>query len=186
MAKPNAANAAGAQSAPEQSQQPQEPQMQYPRKITLKEIGAQPSKEDRAAMLLDHSKVIALARIYGIAGAFKPGMGTTPDGTQKPYVKFLGQFRAINLKTGEVFNSSTMILPQFIEEQLHGILSAGGAQSVEFAVEISAQGDKPGAKPSATGYTYSVKPLLQMGENSALAALEAKFSNVAKLPAPGK
>lgn len=156
---------------------------QYPRKITLKEIGAQPSREDRAAMLTDPTKKIALARIYGVAGSFKPGMGQTPDGTQKPYVKFLGQFRAVNLRTGEVFNSATLILPQFIEEQLHGVLTSGNAQSAEFGFEISAQGDQPGKKPSATGYTYQAHSLLQMGENTVLAALEAKFSAPA-LPAP--
>lgn len=158
------------------------PAPQYPRKITLKEIGAQPTKEERAAMLLDHTKIIPLARIYGVAGSFKPGMGQTPDGTQKPYVKFLGQFRAVNLKTGEVFNSATLILPQFIEEQLHGILASGNAQSAEFGFEIAAQGDQPGKKPNATGYTYQAKSLLAMGENSVLAALEAKFQ--AALPAP--
>lgn len=168
---------AGASGTDQQAKLPQ-----TPRKITLKEIGAQPSKEDRAAMLLDASKKLVLARIFGIAGACKPG--TSDHG---PFVKFIGQFKAVNMRTGEIFVSSTMILPKFIEEQLHGVLTAGVSQSgVEFAWEIYAQGDKPGAKPSATGYTYGAQPLMGFAENSALAALEAKISNVAQLPAPKK
>lgn len=184
MAKGNAAPAAGQNSEP--NQQADAPKVSYPRKITIKEIGAQPTNEERAAMLTNPALIIPLCRIYGVAGAFKPGMGSTPDGAQKPYVKFLGQFRAINLKTGEVFNSATLILPAFMEEQLHGALSSGSAQSAEFAFEISAQGDQPGKKKLATGYTYIAKPLLQMGESSALAALEAKISNVKQLAAPSK
>lgn len=163
--------------------QPQPPQPNYPRKLTLKECGAQPSKEDRAKLLLDAKLQIPLLRIFGIAGAFKPG-----NSDHGPFVKFIGQFKAINLKTGEIFVASTMILPRFIEEQLHGVLSAAASQSVEFAFEISAQGDQPGAKASATGYTYSAKPLMGFAENSALAALEAKIggSNVAQLKGPGK
>ena len=152
-------------------QQGQSPQPQYPRKITLKECGAQPTKEERAAMLLNAALKVPLLRVYGIAGAFKPGSSDFG-----PFVKFIGQFKAINLKTGEIFVASSMILPQFIEEQIHGYLSSGATTGVEFAFEISAQGDQPGAKPSATGYTYGAKPLMGFAENSALAALEAKIS----------
>lgn len=182
MPEKNAAQAAGANT--QQPSAPAAPAVSYPRKITIKEIGAQPSNEERAAMLTNPALVTPLARIYGIAGAFKPGMGSTPDGTQKPYIKFLGQFKAVNLKTGEVFQSASMILPGFIEEQLHGAMTADGTRSVEFAWEISAQGDQPGKKKSATGYTYNAKPLLDVGENSALTALESKFSNVKQLSAP--
>jgi hypothetical protein len=158
---------------------------QYPRKISMKEIGAQPSKEDRAAMLLDVNKQIPLARVYGIAGAFKPG-----NSDHGPFVKFMGQFKAVNLRTGEIFVSSTMLLPKFMEEQLHGILSANaggnGGASVEFAFEIGVQGDgnQPGKKPSALGYKYSAKPLMALAENSMLAALEQKIGGISALPSP--
>jgi hypothetical protein len=151
----------------------------YPRKITIKEIGAQPSKEDRAAMLLSAALQIPLARIYGTAGAFKAGQSD-----HGPFVKFIGQFKAVNLRTGEIFVASAMILPKFLEEQLHGILTGGVAQGVEFAFEISVQGDQPGVKPSATGYTYGAKPLMALAENPVFAALEAKMGGLPQLAAP--
>jgi len=174
-------DAKGAQ-APQQSNETQATQPKYPRKITLKEVGAQPSNEDKAAMLLDSTKEITLARIYGVAGAFKPG-----NSDHGPFVKFMGQFKAVNMRTGEIFIGTTLILPRFLEEQLHGHLSAGTV-GVEFAFEVSAKGDQPGAKKSATGYTYTAKPLIGFAENSALAALEAKIGggNVAQLSAPKK
>lgn len=156
-------------------------QTTYPRKITMSSIGAQPSKEDRAALLLRPTEQIPLARVYGIAGAWKPGQSD-----HGPYVKFIGQFKAVNLRTGEIFISSTLLLPKFMEEQLHGHLSAGETRSVEFGFEIGVEGDRPGMKASALGYQYTAKPLMAMSENSALAALEAKLGGVAALPAPDK
>lgn len=143
-----------------------------PRKLTLKTIGAQPDFEK---LLKADGKRMKLAHIYGVATKAKPG--TSDLGA---YVKFLGQFRAVNLATKEVFESSAAILPKFLEEQLFGMLPEGGG-NVEFAIELSAKYDKD----AATKYVYEAKSLLPAKENAQLADLTARVNEAVKaLPKP--
>jgi hypothetical protein len=142
-------------------------EIQTPRKITLKGIGAQ---ADIEKLMSADGRRMKLAHVYGVATRAKPGQTDTG-----PYVKFLGQFRAVNLATKEVFESSAIILPRFIEEGLFAALPDGGG-NVEFAVEISAKFDKD----AATKYVYESKSLLPTQENAQLAQLETRVKEAAK------
>ena len=149
-----------------------EKEVNTPRKLTLKTIGAQPDFEK---LMAAPGKRMKLAHIFGVATKGKPGQSE-----HGAYVKVLGQFRATNLLTKESYESSTAILPKFLEETLYGMLPEGGG-NVEFAIELSAKYDAE----AVTKYVYEAKNLLPPAENAQLVALESRVKEAVKaLPKP--
>ena len=75
-------------------------------------------------------------------------------------IKFLGDFRAVNLETGEIFNAGQAFLPNIAETYLYNVLEnvrhVDGFSGLELAFDI-------GVKPASTpmGYEYTVKPLIE-------------------------
>ena len=153
-----------------------QPEIEYPRKLTIKTImGNNPDVEE---LLKKEGKRDNLCIIFGVATRAKPGQSDLG-----PYVKFLGQFRAQNLKDRRQFESSVCILPRFLEEQLFGAMGAEGALNVEFAFQISVKYDKE----AATKYVYEARNLVPAKESDALAALTARVGEASKaLSAPKK
>lgn len=152
-----------------------EKETSYPRKITLKTIGAQPDFEK---LMKAEGKKMSLAHIFGVITRSKPGQSDLGA-----FVKFLGQFKAVNTATGEIFESAAIILPRFLEEQLYGALPAEGAGNVEFAIELSAKYDKD----AATKYVYEARNLLPLKENAQMKELESRVGERVKaLAAPKK
>jgi len=145
-----------------------------PRKITLATIGAQPTIKE---VLASPDEKLALARIYGVASVAKPGASQ-----HGPYVKFLGQFKAVNLRTGQVFTSNAMILPKFVEEQLFGAMGGESTQGVEFAFEMAAHYDES----AATKYVYDAQHLLKAVDSEQMKQLESRISSAAALPNPNR
>lgn len=143
------------------------------RKITLGTIKCQPDIE-----ALIKSKRIDLCDLYGIATRAKPG-----SSDYGPYVAFVGTFRAVRLEDKAEFESSKIILPQFIEEELFAAFNGEASGNVEFAMRISAKFDKD----AATKYVYDMVPLIKPKENAQLADLLGKVKEATKLlPAPQK
>lgn len=143
-------------------------EVSFKRKITVKEVCGKPQLED-----IVEKKKYALMRVFGHAHRVK--LGSTDMGE---YQKLLGQFEAINLLTGEVFQAPQCIMPEpgngMIAEQL---LGENPADSVSFALEIGVQRDES----SAVGYVYWTKPLLKAKEADPLSDLR---SEVKALEAP--
>lgn len=105
-----------------------------------------------------------LMRVIGIAkGTFT---GTTNFGE---YVGFKGQFKAINLATGEEFSSGKLFLPEIAQNLVEGALSE--TESVEFAFDLGKK-----EADNAVGYEYTIQPLIEAKENNPLALLEQKLS----------
>lgn len=154
----------------------EKPEIESLRKITLKTIGAQADIEK----LMDApSRRMDLCDVWGVATIAKPGQSD-----HGAYVKFLGEFKARNLLTGQVYGARALILPRFIEEEIYGALTAPGAQSVDFGFRVSAKFDKD----AATKYVYDVKHAMKAKESEALAQIEDQMSKVLPvvkaLPAP--
>lgn len=125
--------------------------------------------------LIDAEK-IALMNVYGIATSKK--IIATDYGDA---VRFIGQFRAVNLETGELFQSSRMYLPSAMADDLDGALSGGG--TAEFAVRVSVIYDDT----VASKYYYDGEDLVKPANNDAMLALESKMQTAAKaLPNPNK
>lgn len=135
------------------------------KKITVKGVCGEIEKPE---------KEIGLMTVYGLANS------GTPDSSQYgDYVRFNGQFEAVDHKTGELFQSGTMIIPGIGEVLLYGALSNIGEDggSLRFAFEF---GIKPSKSP--TGYDYTLKPLTESNASDPLADLRAQL----KLPANAK
>ncbi len=82
-------------------------------------------------------------------------------------VEFKGQFRAINMITGEESNAGKLFLPNIAESYVFNAFSAHshveGFTGLEVAFDV---GIKPAATPA--GYEYTVKPLIEQKEPDAL------------------
>lgn len=116
-----------------------------------------------------------LLQVFGIATGTKTG-----ESTYGPWVALTGQFRAVNLETGELFQSGVCFLPRMGTDLVTPLLKTDGVNGLEFALNI-------GVVPSDTntGYEYYVEPVLQAGESDPLEALQKKVTQ-ASLPAPEK
>lgn len=143
------------------------------RKLTIKGCGLGVT-EIKAAVTAE-TKSADLLKVVGITTGAKPGQ--TDKGE---YLKLMGTFRAVNLLTGEVFDSAQAILPSFISDGLAVALAQ--SDEVEFALVIGAKYDKS----AVTEYAYTVRPLIEAKVSDKMAALldAAKFDEPAALPAP--
>lgn len=130
--------------------------MEYLKKIAVGSVVGKITKPTRKVNLM---------RVYGIAngsGAVETNFGTS--------VFITGQIRAINLTTGEVFESAKAYLPDIAIHPIHSAIEAGAA-SVEFGFDIHI---KPSEKGSM-GYEYGITPLVAPATNEPLSALEGKL-----------
>lgn len=132
--------------------------MEILRKITIKAIAG---KIDIEKLIGMPEKKMPLARIFGIANK------ATPDaGDYGAFVRFHGQFRAINLETGVEYQAGTLLLPPIAQDMLGGVL-AGDAESVRFGFDISVRFDND----AVTKYVYEIKPLVEASEDDPLSLL---------------
>ncbi len=159
-------------------------------KITMKTIGAQPAPRTV-------EKKADLAHIYGRAD--RVNEGSTLYGI---FHKYKGVFKAVNLSTGEVFQSSNLLLPEIADGILLAEMLAAGAtlgkektakdaeqsgekvkgNPIEFAVCIGVipQETKDG---SGRGYQFTAKPIVESTTADPLAHLESKLKSLAA-PSP--
>jgi len=135
------------------------------RKITIGACGAQPDMDTLATLEKGKTKEtqrIDVLDVFGIVSRFKPGQSDKGD-----YIRFIGQFKATNLRTKEVYTSGACIMPKMIEESLWGVLGEG-VNNVQFGFRIGVKFDKD----AATKYTYDAVSLLPVAENDPVALLE--------------
>lgn len=167
-------------------------------KITLKAIGAQPKPHT----IKTRTRV---AEVYGSARKYSIGSSTFGS-----FVKFHGDFEAVNALTGEDFRSPALLLPELAQELIVNALNHAGAtagkiksednkavegeaasSAVDFAFAIICNPVQDG-KPSTTGYTYQIEPIVEPTGADPLAALRAHVKGTpalahekAKEPAQG-
>lgn len=152
-------------------------QTQTVRKLTVKSIGAQPDIKEIIAHDTAHpGEIMDLCTIIGRVNKVKPG-----ESDYGPFCRFLGLFKGVNLRTGEVFRSSACLLPKAIEEEIEAAFGMGDVSSLDFGYKIGAKYDKT----VATGYIYVVQSLLAPSELDPIEMLE-KSMNLVALPAPAK
>lgn len=127
------------------------------RKLTISTCGW-----DVAAIkkeLGDNPKV-DLLKVVGVCQSAQSGASALGE-----YFKLIGEFRGINMATGEIYASTRCILPNFIAEGIGYALTT--SDNVEFGILIGAK-----AKPSSvTGYEFTVKPLIEPKVNDQLEKL---------------
>lgn len=117
-------------------------------------------------------------RVYGQVKAGGTKIKTSEYGDS---IEFAGDFRAVDLTTGELFSSAKLYLPNIAEQFLFAIVdSVEGDSVVQFGFDI-------GAKPSSSpvGYEYTVKPLIERSNADPLQALANSLPPL-KLASPSK
>ena len=141
------------------------------RKITVKTVCG---KVDFEKVM--EKKQLDLMAVYGVARGMNPGASELG-----PYVAFIGDFRAVNLATGEEFASAKIIMPKIIEEQIAGAGPGGaGDKEIKFAFHLGVKYDAS----AATKYVYTFRPLLETADASVMDELKGAVTKA--LPAPKK
>ena len=154
-------------------------EIEYARKITnrvmLGDWAGETGIGEELMKRLLKDKAFPLYRVLGIAKAARPK--TTDYGES---IKFIGQFEAESLlDKGRRVQAASLYLPQFLEEELYGLLGAGG-EGVTFAFEIGVKYDSK----AATKYVYTARPLVASTGGDALALLRDQVAGAKALSAP--
>lgn len=141
--------------------------MEVVRKLSIKTMGATPSLDDLAKLekVADNKEknYLAIAHVFGIAKKFRPG-----ETDKGPFIRFLGQFKGINVRTKTEYTAGAAFFPKPIEEGLFGAMDPEAPNDVQFAFEIGVKYDAS----AATKYEYICRPLIKPAENDALSLLQ--------------
>lgn len=131
------------------------------RKITIATVKAKPTLKELMAAS-EKNETVPIMDVWGVATRAKAGKSDYGD-----FLRFVGQFRAINLRSGESFRAAVCLLPRFLEEELEGILGAPGTVNAEFGVRITAKFDED----AASKYVYLADAIIEPAEMKLVAAL---------------
>lgn len=142
--------------------------------------------------MTEHLKKIT-ARTVGCEA--KPGVSfvvygklrrsTVASSNYGEYVRFGGDFEAVNEQSGEVFRSSVFLSPGIMEDTLHSAIQAAQetdkAASAEFAVRFKTVKDAEAAR----GYVWKGEFLTKPSADDPLTRLRVSLEGKVKsLPAP--
>ena len=115
----------------------------------------------------------AVMRIVGIARGL-----TTGEGDYGSWVKFKGDFTAINLLTGESYRAPACILPGIAGDLIEASVMDADNNAVEFGFDVVLE-----PSDSPVGYEFGAVPLIETKEETPLDALMALVSDAHALPA---
>lgn len=111
---------------------------------------------------------VPLIRVLGNVMGYKSG-----ESDFGSYVEMRGEFHATNLQTGEILESvSKCILPAVVGDSVAAAMH-GGAESVEFAVEL----DVRFSEKAATMYEFSARSLIAPKAPKAINALMERLQS---------
>jgi len=130
-------------------------------KITVKTVCGAPDIEK---IIGAKGKQIELMDVFGYVRKSAPGTSDLGE-----YVKFKGSFKAVNLETGEIFQSGALILPGVASEALDGAMTHD-VNELQFGFRIGVK-YAPDNK-GAVKYSYFAVPLMAPSENDPLTLLE--------------
>lgn len=126
--------------------------------------------DKKALFALPEGQSMRVMRVFGVATGVETGTSSMGD-----WECLTGEFKAINTDDEE-FYSGKAFLPGAGHSVVAGRLLGAGTEGVEFVFDFAAVADKPGAKPSATGYTYQVKPVIEQPAESRIRRLEGQIT----------
>jgi hypothetical protein len=144
--------------------------LQVSRKLTVKGIVGSP-----AGLVTAEKPRLLIARIYGTV------QGAKPDESQYgEYVRFTGNFRGVNLLTGEASSSPSCILPETAEQLVFNAFNQlDKGSELNFAFDFALEHD---ADPrNARGYKYVTVTLLAE-ESDTLRAIAGLLPAIPSLP----
>lgn len=117
----------------------------------------------------EKGETVPVMRVMGSAIGTKTG-----DSNFGPWTALQGQFKAINLDTGETSEAATLFLPDVALTPILVGLAAPGARGVQFAIDIHAK-YAADAKPGGVPYEYTFVPLLPAEDTDPIKQLELRL-----------
>lgn len=145
-------------------------EIKYVSKVTIKNLGCEPTKQ-LAAVPADQ-KSVAIARIYGLASDVKR---TIDKNTGEVNFALVGDFEGENLANGDRVRSGICWLPkgahQMVESKAKGLMDE--SETFRFALQIEAV--RAPREDDANGYTYHATSLLEPEGSDPLDELRKKF-----------
>lgn len=131
------------------------------KKLTPKDVAGKPIVS--IARELAESETVELYHTYGKVVSHK----IVPSNTMGDSVKFIGQFEAVNIETGEVFVAAQMFIPSVAGDLLEAAIIDPEINSFEFGFTIGIKEDATAVK----GYVYTCKSLVAPKNADALSGL---------------
>lgn len=143
----------------------------YTKKITMRSVGLSP--DDLQAIALERKTETPVVRIVGRITS--TASGVTQIG---PYVRFNGEFMAVNLVTNEEYRGMNLIVPgpaQMLLEKLTEAAKKTDKDAVaQFGCDITVREHKS-TYESGYKFTYGVASLVDSPKEDALSLLAAQF-----------
>jgi len=157
----------------------------YPKKITPSTIGLKTADLEKVAAEKGKQKPVVVMRTYGRVSKMENGQ--TAFGS---FIKFQGEFEAVNLLDESIHRSKTLILPACAETCLLEQIGAAKQDSkellaVEFGLDITVEYYK-NATLKGTEFRWGVRPLNEPSGEDSLSKLGQQFGSLPLLTAPGK
>lgn len=112
-------------------------------------------------------------------------MRATPAASQYgEYVKFGGQFGAVNEQTKKEYRSAVFLAPGIAEDQLYSALQSvqetDKSATCEFAFRFKTKADKTAAR----GYVWTAEPLVKPSGDDPLIRLRGQIEGLPEIEAP--
>jgi hypothetical protein len=106
-------------------------------------------------------KAIALGMIVGTVNAMKERPGQLPNGQPSISLQAMGEFEAVNYKTGERAESNTAYLPTYFAEVMQAALAKAppGSPGINIALEIVCEPTGVDIGGGKSPFSYGVKRL---------------------------
>lgn len=137
----------------------------YLRKITTSGCGLSAENAEKVAVDNPGMETVGL-RVYGRIVSLKK----EPASTFGPYVRFNGEFEAVNHVTGDKYRSTQLIVPPVAEQLLTDLSSdLSEGSSVQFALDLLILENK--SQKGGWKFRYGVKSLLAPKAKDALTQL---------------
>lgn len=134
-------------------------------------MGSAPNKEMLAdPKILDEKGV---RRLYTIAGVVT-GVKSKENKFGQIGNKYIGDFEAVNLETGESFVSSAYFAASTLDAILTNQLAKSDGKGAQFGVVVGLKANEK----SATKYEYVVHPIVPIKENDAMNDLRKAMADV--------
>jgi hypothetical protein len=152
------------------------PRFAYVKKITTALCGVSAQVAEQTALNGDGEEVPVL-RIGGRITGSEPGKTAISD-----YIKFKGEFEAINAVTDQHYRSQSLIVPP-VAEQMLSDLSSNGEEVTQFGLDITVV--KNDSAKGGYKFRYGVRSLTSPKVKDALSQLMDSFdAAIPLLPAP--
>ena len=162
--------------------------MQYPKKITCRTIGLD-TRELETIATENGTKQVAVMRAWGIVAGRKTEHSTIGSGDQT-YTRYIGQFGAFNLISGEEYRSEQLIVPGVAETVINSLFekamkaSDGEVVAAQIGLDILISENK--SLKGGTKFSYAVKPLIVPQGQDVLDIMAKDFPAFKLLSAPAE